>query len=466
MVLIFFIFLGFLGCEDREFTNPYDSKFVTESPQKVSIAIINDQSVEIKWPAYQGNYEPNYVIYRSIDNELFVRCTITKQGTKEWYDNGLKVNQTYYYQISAKFDQHETPRSETQSVTTIFPGPVGVYLKPLTGVIMQITWQKHQDYGNKYQVDGYYIERKVENDEYKYLSSVPQDIFTVNDSTISPEHDYQYRVSAYNSINQSLFRESEVNCSLFHAPTNLCIYLVDDQNISLTWEDNCDFEDGYIVECGSGSGFIELARLGVDVEEYTDTEIEYGQSYTYRVKAYTNYNESEYSNQNSVIVKINPASDLFANLLDEQHVSLSWEDNCDFEEGYIVERDADAGYVELVRLDANIETYTDTEIEYRQSYTYRVKTYTNFNESEYSNETEEVEVAIPVPSGLIRTFDENYNLKLSWNDNCDFELGHKVDTSFGVKNPRHFLGLLFNLFCTVFTCCSDILVKSLPFGKY
>lgn len=69
------------------------------------------------------------------------------------------------------------------------------------------------------------------------------------------------------------------------------------QSLTLTWVDNSDNEDGFIIERSTNrTDFVEIARVGVDVETYTDTEISFNTDYWYRVAAYNEAGTSGFTN--------------------------------------------------------------------------------------------------------------------------------------------------------------------------
>jgi len=82
------------------------------------------------------------------------------------------------------------------------------------------------------------------------------------------------------------------------APTELSATADSSIQISLTWTDNADAEDAYVVERKSGSeDFAVVAELDADAEAYTDGGVLPEITYTYRVKATTSAVESDPSNE-------------------------------------------------------------------------------------------------------------------------------------------------------------------------
>ena len=85
------------------------------------------------------------------------------------------------------------------------------------------------------------------------------------------------------------------------APTNLQIQLVNCNKISLTWQDNSNFERGYKIERKvEGGNYTQIATVSSDtssITSYTDTGLTPGTTYYYRIKAYNNAGDSDYSNE-------------------------------------------------------------------------------------------------------------------------------------------------------------------------
>ena len=79
------------------------------------------------------------------------------------------------------------------------------------------------------------------------------------------------------------------------APSNLQAELINDSMIKLTWTQEEERISGFRIEKKAGIGsFSQIAEVEKDVTEYTDTGLNYGTDYTYRVKAFTDANVSQY----------------------------------------------------------------------------------------------------------------------------------------------------------------------------
>ncbi|TRX51738.1 T9SS type A sorting domain-containing protein [Fulvivirga sp. M361] len=86
------------------------------------------------------------------------------------------------------------------------------------------------------------------------------------------------------------------------APTNLAGNRVNPFSIELSWTDNGDLEDGFVIERKSGSdNFEEIARTPVNNTSYTDQTAQDNESYSYRVAAFNATGNSGYTNEVSFV---------------------------------------------------------------------------------------------------------------------------------------------------------------------
>ena len=85
------------------------------------------------------------------------------------------------------------------------------------------------------------------------------------------------------------------------APSNLQAEVINDSQIRLSWEQEDNRIDGFrILRKAGSSNYFQIAEITSDSTHYTDTGLSLGVTYTYRVKAFTDVNESGYSNEDIV----------------------------------------------------------------------------------------------------------------------------------------------------------------------
>jgi len=92
------------------------------------------------------------------------------------------------------------------------------------------------------------------------------------------------------------------------APSGLKAAQVIHESVGVEWERNGDGARGFRVERRDESrhedGFRKVVLLDADTTKYTDDGVSYGHTYTYRVCAFNEAGDSDYSNEAEVTVKV------------------------------------------------------------------------------------------------------------------------------------------------------------------
>lgn len=106
-----------------------------------------------------------------------------------------------------------------------------------------------------------------------------------------------------------------------------------------------------------------------------------------------NYSSEDFDNERAPVyydfemaatAPANPA-DLVANADSYKSITLSWVDNSDNEQGYIVEREGENGYEMIAALSANSTSFTNEGLSPETSYSYKVRAYNTAGKSDYTN---------------------------------------------------------------------------------
>ncbi len=165
------------------------------------------------------------------------------------------------------------------------------------------------------------------------------------------------------------------------------VYDIENTTVGLTWVDNADDEIGFVIERRvNESDWEALAEAAVDAVSYTDDTVELGNVYYYRVAAEGTLNGSGWASTDGLLVDVAPAAPSdFESVFNYDEdapeastVTLTWTDNADNEDGYVVERametvGGDLGeYVVLAELDADVVEYTDANVAWENYYSYRL----------------------------------------------------------------------------------------------
>ncbi len=175
--------------------------------------------------------------------------------------------------------------------------------------------------------------------------------------------------------------------------------------IGLTWLDNSEDEDGFLVQRSTSGNWQDLATVAGNAVNYTDTATSPGTTYCYRVLAFNGVTESVPTAD--ACATTNPAppaeeppapvapdapSDLTATA-DTTSVALTWQDNSTNEDGFIIWRSEDqTTWTNLGTVGADGTTYTDATVLAEQTYCYQISAW---NTGGASVETPEQCVTMP-----------------------------------------------------------------------
>jgi len=262
---------------------------------------------------------------------------------------------------------------------------------------------------------------------------MPPYVYMWNVTDFSDSSDHQIYAKAYDADdNISTTQVVKVSVRLLYPPTTLSAQTVSDSQILLTWQDNNKIEDGFRIERKEGnSNYTQIAEVGANVVNFKDSSLTYGSIYYYRVQAYHSENKSAYSNEQSIKMEITAPSYLNVTALDDQSVQLTWTDNCTFESGFKIERkEVGVDYAQIAEVNENVTSFDDDGLTYGCNYYYRVRAYTSLNNSVYSNE-ELGTTIFPAPSDLNAIAIDDQTIRLTWTDNCLFEMGYRIERKTG-----------------------------------
>lgn len=398
-----YVATGFDGSERKdlwEFTIT-DVAVSPEAPQEVTATAISFSEVNLTWQYAAGNAS-GFVIERSIgDGSSYTVLTTQPAGGTSYTDMGLDPSTTYYYRIKATTDLFGNSAYSTASATTLPPLPVvpsDLQVWEVTNTSLTLTWTTHSS------ASEFRVERSEGTDdnfqEVAIVSGAPY-----YDTDLTSETRYYYRVRAMNVSGFSDYSDTlmvETPESPIQAPSNLAAVVTSSSLVSLTWTDNANNETEFHVyrSVNNANNFVPIIILAFpDANSYTDINLDEVTTYYYKVKAVAGVMESDFSNIVSVTTPFSiPAAptELTAQLNEEETLTtLTWIDNADNENDFVIERSYDDGdFAEIGATSGT--TYEDTQISEAIKRSYRVRARNAAGSSAYSN-VASVTITVPEP---------------------------------------------------------------------
>jgi hypothetical protein len=182
------------------------------------------------------------------------------------------------------------------------------------------------------------------------------------------------------------------------APSGLAAAIISSSQINLSWIDNASNEISQILErCQelNCTNFVEITALAPGVTSFNDTALTASTQYSYRIKAQNTAGVSSYSNTvtattlppTDTVVPAAP-SNLVGTATSTRRIILSWSDNSDNEQNFVVERCQGVGctgFTAVAQVAANSVSFSNGSLSRNTSYSYRVKAINATGSSSYSN---------------------------------------------------------------------------------
>lgn len=223
---------------------------------------------------------------------------------------------------------------------------------------------------------------------------------------------------------------------ILHPPTNFRITRVDLDSISLAWNHLTTRETGFSLQRSLTSSFDSYVTFLIDRQQktFTDRNLQQGITYYYRIQALSEDSTSDHSRVVSGLTQqfVGRPTDLEVKGLDHDGVILTWVDNADNENAFIVERSDSENFQQIVEfeLEAGTTEFADSGLPAKTGFYYRVKAINDKGHSAYSDPLNITTLDfIAKPDHLTGTQDDKGQIRLNWTDHSSNETGFIIERS-------------------------------------
>lgn len=133
------------------------------------------------------------------------------------------------------------------------------------------------------------------------IENIGANVSYYNDNSILPKSQYFYRIKMENANGESGYSDIKYIKTLtadISVPILVNVQQESSSELSMTWEDNSNNENGFFIErsMGNQSDFIRIDTVDTSITQYWDKGLESETNYFYRIAAYNDEGESYFSN--------------------------------------------------------------------------------------------------------------------------------------------------------------------------
>ena len=366
-------------------------------PDKVPAApgtlVITDSSAttcDLSWVDNAGNdcdQADDFIVQRSTDGGIY-QAIAGVTGTS-YADSELAYNLSYNYRVYASNSFGNSDASNVVNLPTRSPNPPAAP----TGLAatadadkITLSWNANTETDPPIL---YYIIYRSTDESGSYIAvAIAFGGSNIVDSNVLNDNTYYYMVKAVNDYPQQS-DYSTIVWATPHipdtptAPTNLNAAVANYQQISLSWTDLSNNEDGFKIIRNN----VETDMVGENITTYLDTGLAPATTYNYKVVAYNVDGNSPEPNPTAsattdTLPIPEPPSDLIAEPNSGTQIDISWADNSLTDDHVEIEREGEI----IMTVPSEISSYSDTGLTECWIYGYRVRACNVAGCSDWSNE--------------------------------------------------------------------------------
>ncbi len=253
-------------------------------------------AVSLSWTDNSSKNDQGFELYKSTDNINYTLLASLTDDESFYDDIDVSLSTTYYYKVRSVSTLYYSGFSEVAILTTEdlnSPDGLNATFDFINGV--NLTWND-----NSSDEEDVLVYKSVDNLNYDLLETLDVDAVSYVDAAVELGTSYYYKTSIKVGLFESEYSDvleftTPVTASL-NAPSNLSLTFINGA-INLDWVDSDTELAGFEV--------YKLQEDEVDYElistqselSYTDSDVDFGNSYFYKVRAYNSFEFSEFSTE-------------------------------------------------------------------------------------------------------------------------------------------------------------------------
>lgn len=354
-----------------------DSPPLPLSPSNILAEAQSAVSTRLTWTDNSGN-ESGFEIFRSEGNQQnFVLKHTAAANVTTYTDTGLQSATLYYYRVRSV--NAGGASSFDGSIAHAPSAPANLAVQSFSSQQITLAWSDQSLTETGFQL----FRSAGTNLNFELVQTLPPNTVTSVQTGLLPGTLYYFKVRAIAPAGRSLFSGEVAQATTPSAPAApgaLAIQSATASQLVLIWTDNSTSETGFEVQRSlqGGGPFTALQTLPPNAVTFTDTGLTPATTYFYRVRAFNDGGNSNFSSVASgTTLPLPPSapSGLNAQVVNDSQVALTWVDNANNETGFEIQRSAGSlnAFGPIVTTGANLTSYTDTGLASGSTYFYRVR---------------------------------------------------------------------------------------------
>jgi titin len=407
-------------------------------PTGLGVIAANSTQINLSWTD-NATTEDGYIIERcaGVSCSDFAQIQLVGANIHDYADGTVSADTWYTYRVQAYNANGSSQYSnEATTNTSSAVAPANLTATTASGSQIDLSWTDNSDNELAFEIErcaGAGCEGDVNN--FTVLTTVPTNVTSYNDNSVTVNGTYSYRVRAINNVTSSTFTSAATANTILPAdPAGASATTISATQIQVTWTDASSNEDGFRVErCvgASCSDFAQLTEVGAGTTLFEDNSVTLGNSYTYRVVAFNVSGTSAFtSNVTATTILPTAPAGVGAATASPTAIDISWTDNSDNELGFRIERCSGiscSSFAEITTVGAGVQTYQNTGLSGNTFYTYRIRAYNASGTSSYAGPATTNTFIPAAPSGLTATTILATQVDLAWTDAANNEAGFKIE---------------------------------------
>ncbi|PLX30775.1 MAG: hypothetical protein C0600_07515, partial [Ignavibacteria bacterium] len=451
------VVIGKAGTTLKRNTVQWLSQVLTppDPPSNLTASAVSPTKVQLSWTD-NSNSESRFVIEKQWTSTTWIRIDTVLANTTSCVVVNLQPDTEHSFRVFAANWKFESDPTNVASVTTpTFPAPSDLAVDSVAVTSIVMHWRD-----NSVNEDRFVIEQSEDGIQWAQVATTGKDTTRKRVEGLVPQKKYHFRVYAVEGTVPSGSSNVLTATTLtFPPPLNLQATGHSSEEVALQWQDQTDFEEGFMIEYREENGAWLLAdTVPANSSAYILGGLQPSTTYEVRMRAFTSQATSPYSNtaQATTLLFLQNPANLSGVLMSETNIVLTWDDNSDGESGFEVEHQEDNGsWITLTTTAANVTTYAAQGLTPRTMNRFRVRAVGNQAASGYSNTVAiETRMAPAKPQNLLATAVDHKTVRVTWQRGSENEEGYKVE-----KKAE---GGSWALFTTAGPGDGDILDENLP----